>query len=285
MISPTNQSITRNTPSLHSLLSSFRQIISLVEIYVFVGCRSIIIKKNQSDIVLQLLLFNTCMRVQSIKMSKRQDNKNNKIEVGLDDGQSKVQSSSTETMNSVSVGLTALMSPWKVRVLGSHREISTEASLNSIHPFNPRQFEYHPHNPNLMVFGTLTGQVVVLNHTQNKIHHISKSHQQPANDFILGLSWLHGHTHQDKFVVGSSQGTVKLCSMNSSNGSVFTDFPTLSSVHVNMTDQSILVSGRSHSVRIYDLGTGQTVRDFDNIHSDQINLSRSISAKMKMPCL
>lgn len=52
----------------------------------------------------------------------------------------------------------------------------------------PRQFEYHPLDPSLMVFGTLDGEVVVLNHESGKIVRYIPSHG--ALSSILGLCWL-----------------------------------------------------------------------------------------------
>ena len=53
---------------------------------------------------------------------------------------------------------------------------------------SPRQFEYHPLDPSLMVYGTLDGEVVVLNHESGKILRYIPSHG--AQSSILGLCWL-----------------------------------------------------------------------------------------------
>jgi len=52
----------------------------------------------------------------------------------------------------------------------------------------PRQFEYHPLDPSLMVFGTLDGEVVVLNHESGKIFRYIPSNGSQST--ILGLCWL-----------------------------------------------------------------------------------------------
>lgn len=52
----------------------------------------------------------------------------------------------------------------------------------------PRQFEYHPTEPSYMVFGTLQGEVVVINHESDKVVGYVQSSGAPHS--ILGLCWL-----------------------------------------------------------------------------------------------
>lgn len=54
--------------------------------------------------------------------------------------------------------------------------------------FRPRQFEYHPTDSSLMVFGTLDGEVVVINHESEKI--VSHIPSLGAMHSVLGLCWL-----------------------------------------------------------------------------------------------
>lgn len=60
--------------------------------------------------------------------------------------------------------------------------------IKGIEIFRPRQFEYHPSDPSLMVFGTLSGEIVVINHESQKLigYHPSRG----TLHSILGLCWL-----------------------------------------------------------------------------------------------
>lgn len=214
-----------------------------------------------------------------------------------------------------------------------------EWSVDTVCPqssLRPRQFEYHPTLPNLLLFGTVTGEVVVCNYKENKVlHHFSTGLSEEENDSILGLCWLRNSPH--RFVAGSSHGVLSSCDLSrcevisdeergsasatvdcpspgtspgsgsairravrnfrgkvghmlgrsgSDDGSPgrrsdppvvlhhFEPFSKLTSVHVNCEDERMLASGYERSVRLYDLETGKKVRDFENIHTNHINISR-----------
>lgn len=68
--------------------------------------------------------------------------------------------------------------------------------------FRPRQFEYHPSDPSLMVFGTLDGELVAVNHESGKL--VSYLPSSGGAGSILGLCWLRNHpskvsTHSSEF--------------------------------------------------------------------------------------
>ncbi|XP_023634011.1 uncharacterized protein LOC17879667 isoform X2 [Capsella rubella] len=126
---------------------------------------------------------------------------------------------------------------------------------------SPRQFEYHPLDPSLMVFGTLDGEVVVLNHESGKIVRYIPSHGSQSS--ILGLCWL--KLYPSMVIAGSANGSLKLYDIQKASsvvttnshvtsGSVtFDDFDQLTSVHANSTDQLFLASGYSKDVALYDI--------------------------------
>lgn len=168
--------------------------------------------------------------------------------------------------------------------------------------FRPRQFEYHPIHENVMVFGTLDGEVVVADHENNRALCADFDLELDQGDAILGLCWLHDGSN--RFVCGSSQGVLALCDARWNDGGgvpdagdgsaphtsggaggaaaggahavvrLFERFDELTSVHVNSNDQFLLASGYSSSVRLYDLGTGKLAREFAGIHTDHINITR-----------
>lgn len=74
-------------------------------------------------------------------------------------------------------------SPWPLL-----HPVSSFAPIFKERRLRPRQLEYHPTNSSLMAFGTLDGEVVVINHekgnTVSYIPHVA------ATSSVLGLSWL-----------------------------------------------------------------------------------------------
>ncbi|KAM5549519.1 hypothetical protein ABKV19_000774 [Rosa sericea] len=145
--------------------------------------------------------------------------------------------------------------------------------------FRPRQFEYHPSNSSLMVFGTLDGEIVAVNHENGKI--VSYIPSLGAMNSVLGLCWL--KKYPSKLIAGSDNGSLKLYDIHHMRsmetgicggaGSVsFDEFDQLTSVHVNSTDELFLASGYSRDVALYDISSGKRLQVFTNMHREHINV-------------
>lgn len=93
-------------------------------------------------------------------------------------------------------------------------------------------------------------------------------------DSIFALCWLKGG--DNVFVTGSGQG--RICSVNASQDrpivQEFSLFDRLTSVHANSISTSLVASGSSTGVSIYDIVTGAVSRTYTNIHREHINISR-----------
>ncbi|CAJ1977363.1 unnamed protein product [Sphenostylis stenocarpa] len=145
--------------------------------------------------------------------------------------------------------------------------------------FHPRQFEYHPSDSSLMVFGTLDGEVVVINHENE--HIVSYIPSLGAMNNVLGLCWL--KKYPSKLIAGSDNGSLKLydihhiprkvTGIHGNFGCVtFDEFDQLTSVHVNSTDELFLASGYSRNVALYDINSGKRLQVFTDMHRGHINV-------------
>ncbi|OVA00996.1 WD40 repeat [Macleaya cordata] len=145
--------------------------------------------------------------------------------------------------------------------------------------FRPRQFEYHPAMPSLMVFGTLDGEIVVINHESGKL--VGYLPSLGTLNSVLGLCWL--RRFPSKLIAGSDNGSLQLYDINqmpsvvterhySSDAVIFDDFEQLTSVHVNSTDEHFIASGYSKNVALYDIGSGRRLQVFTNMHEGHINV-------------
>ncbi|KNA15740.1 hypothetical protein SOVF_095500 isoform B [Spinacia oleracea] len=145
--------------------------------------------------------------------------------------------------------------------------------------FRPRQFEYNPSDSGLMAFGTLDGEVVVVNHENAKI--FSYIPCLGAMNSVLGLCWL--KRYPSKLIAGSDNGSLRLYDVQhwqaavtgrncNASGFAFDDFDQLTSVHVNATDELFIASGYSKNVALYDINTGKRLNMFSDMHQQHINV-------------
>ena len=157
----------------------------------------------------------------------------------------------------------------------------------------PRQFEYNPHRSEWIVYGTLNGEVCVVNHETGNV--VGQAQSVGAPHSILGLCWC--NTDSSKLIAGTDSGAIQLfdvdkmrppdCPSGTSRGrqprgwadgarrpSIYTydAFEQLTSVHINCTDDYFLASGYSNHVGMYDLRTGKTLQTFKDLHREHINV-------------
>ncbi|XVF67483.1 hypothetical protein PTKIN_Ptkin10aG0125000 [Pterospermum kingtungense] len=153
--------------------------------------------------------------------------------------------------------------------------ISRSVLGNENRSFRPRQFEYHPSNSSLMVFGTLDGEVVVVNHESEKI--VGYIPSSGTINSVLGLCWL--KKYPSKLIAGSDNGSLKLYDIQQlaptfkcMHPVTFDEFDQLTSVHVNSTDELFLASGYSKNVALYDINSGRRLQVFVDMHQEHINV-------------
>ncbi|XP_047315806.1 uncharacterized protein LOC124919581 [Impatiens glandulifera] len=148
---------------------------------------------------------------------------------------------------------------------------------NDNRSFRPRQFEYHPSDPSLMACGTLDGEVVIINHENEKI--VCYIPSLGAMNSVLGISWL--KKYPSKLIAGSDNGSLKLYDIKDlrdgnshsiSQPETFDEFDQLTSVHVNSTDEWFLASGYSQDVALYDIQTRRRLQIFSDMHRQHINV-------------
>ncbi|CAI7851275.1 unnamed protein product [Closterium sp. NIES-54] len=86
------------------------------------------------------------------------------------------------------------------------RNAGLDAPRTMSSSLRPRQFEYHPTEAHLMVFGTLHGDVVVLNHESDRL--VGHVQSVGAPHSILGLCWL--NKHPNRLIGGCDNGSIQL---------------------------------------------------------------------------
>jgi WD40 repeat protein len=134
-----------------------------------------------------------------------------------------------------------------------------------------RQFEFHPFDPNLLLTGSRSGVISLIDAEKDMAIMQTRVDTSP----ILGLSWLRAHMNVALYGASSS-GLVGVLKLGRSDIDYqpIGRFQNLSSVSINCTDDYFIVSGFSRDVSLFDLISGRKVSEFREIHSNFINITR-----------
>lgn len=141
-----------------------------------------------------------------------------------------------------------------------------------------RQFEFHPTMPEIMLIGDKKGGANVVDIDTEEAHPAL----QVASCPLLGLVWM--QHHPQVAVCGAAQsGQVVFMKYNpqarASEPALHSphhveEFPKLSSLSANCTDDFLLASGVSPNIAIYDVHTGAVLQRANGVHEHFINISR-----------
>ena len=134
-----------------------------------------------------------------------------------------------------------------------------------------RQFEFHPFDPNLILTGSRSGVISLIDAEKDVALMQTRVDSSP----ILGLSWLRAHMNVALYGASSSGlvGVIKLGDTSIDYQGIGR-FQNLSSVSINCTDDYFVVSGFSRDVSLFDMISGKKVSEFKEIHSNFINITR-----------
>lgn len=156
----------------------------------------------------------------------------------------------------------------KSNIANNAKTSTPKVTIHNVSPFVPRQFEYNPTITEYMVFGSVQGDVVVLN--QFNSHRICAANSKKQTQ-ILGLCWL--HKEPMKFVAGAHNGVIALVDVNKSEFSMQSlSVIDLTSIHINCIDTLCAVSGYAHDVVVFDVERSTQTQVLKEAHGEHINV-------------
>ncbi|EGC30489.1 hypothetical protein DICPUDRAFT_92970 [Dictyostelium purpureum] len=140
----------------------------------------------------------------------------------------------------------------------------------------PRQLEYNPSIPNLIVVGAMNGRVHVYDENKDEIIY-DNIVSNPS--MILGLSWIKNYPC---FLAGSENGSINLFNLSKTKNPKnqilsFDPFYKLSSLHTNCQSDTMVVSGSCDFVSIYDINSCTLLRKLEKAHTKKINVVKYAS--------
>jgi len=141
-----------------------------------------------------------------------------------------------------------------------------------------RQFEFHPTLPEVLLTGDKKGSVNVLNMGSNEVHPPLAVGVCP----VLGLVWMRhypqkaicGASHSGKIMFLSYDPNARHSEPALQRLQTVEEFPKLSSLSCNCTDDFLLASGISPNISVYDVQTGKVLLRAQGVHEHFINISR-----------
>jgi WD40 repeat protein len=144
----------------------------------------------------------------------------------------------------------------------------------------PRNFEYNPKIPGLLVYGTEAGQLVSVNTCTRSI--IAEQQCFAPYDTIIALAWMNTEANKAKMLACTYSGALNSADLTPQEGGTFTPRVThtfsvlesATSCNVNCTDQYCIVSGDEPDVSLFDLHDGRRANVFRNLHEGHINVTK-----------
>mgnify|MGYP002385603174 CR=1 FL=1 len=139
----------------------------------------------------------------------------------------------------------------------------------------PRQFEYHPTQDNLLVYGTVGGEVVLARTDTGRI----EGRAAPENaSCVLALCWL--HKERDKFVFGCDNGLVCLFDIKRLKG---TACPSLSLPRTRTLDRVMMLTSVVRSSHRGHQSHRDAIHRLSQAHERAPQLRRQPAAHQRLP--
>lgn len=141
-----------------------------------------------------------------------------------------------------------------------------------------RQFEFHPTLPDLLLTGDKKGCVNIVNTQADELHPPLVVDSCP----LIGLVWMRhqpqtavcGASHSGQITFLKYDPTANISEPALQCKHTVEEFPKLSSLSANCTDDFLLASGISPNIAVYDVHTGKVLIRATEVHEHYINISR-----------
>lgn len=178
---------------------------------------------------------------------------------------------------------TTVSRSWKERIMPHYPPTLLPRAMHA------RQFEFHSSSPDLMLVGDKLGNVNVLNVESDADYHPPLAIDTFA---VLGLAWMQRHPQS---AVCGAAGSGKIAFLrydpHAANREpllkpvcTVEEFPKLTSLSVNCSDDFLVATGMSRSLVVYDVCTGKVLHKDHQIHDHFVNTGRFCSTDPHLFC-